>query len=95
VAAVFERGAEGLPFAPFTAVVRELTREGGLPGVIELLGGWAGEMAWLLPGLGAAAREPGAPAGAGGAGMLAAIERALRLVVGATGAAARATVLAG
>ena len=34
-----ELGAEGLPFAPFTAVLRELMREIGAAGVIELLGG--------------------------------------------------------
>jgi DNA-binding CsgD family transcriptional regulator len=53
-----ELGADGLPFAPFTAVLRELTREVGAPGVVELLGGRAGEMARLLPDLGATEPEP-------------------------------------
>jgi tetratricopeptide (TPR) repeat protein len=61
-----ELGADGLPFAPFTAVLRELAREAGTPAVIELLGGRAGEMARLLPDLGAAGQEPGEAAGAGG-----------------------------
>jgi DNA-binding NarL/FixJ family response regulator len=59
-----ELGVDGLPFAPFTAVLRELTREVGAAGVVELLGGRAGEMARLLPDLGAAVPEPGEPAGA-------------------------------
>ena len=60
-----ELGAEGLPFAPFTTILRELTREVGRPGVIELLGGRAGEAARLLPDLGAAEPEPDEPAGNG------------------------------
>ena len=60
-----ELGADGLPFAPFTAVLRELTREAGAPGVIDLLGGRAGEMARLLPDLGVAEPEPGELAGTG------------------------------
>ena len=60
-----ELGAEGLPFAPFTAVLRELARDAGVPGVIELLGGRAGEMARLLPDLGATEPEAGELAGAG------------------------------
>jgi DNA-binding CsgD family transcriptional regulator/tetratricopeptide (TPR) repeat protein len=60
-----ELGAEGLPFAPFTAVLRELARDAGVPGVVELLGGRAGEMARLLPDLGAAEPEAGEPAGTG------------------------------
>jgi predicted ATPase len=62
-----ELGVDGLPFAPFTAVLRDLTREVGPAGVIELSGGRAGEMARLLPDLGAAAQEPGEPASAGAA----------------------------
>jgi DNA-binding NarL/FixJ family response regulator len=60
-----ELGAEGLPFAPFTAVLRELMREAGASGVVELLGGRAGEAARLLPDLGTAEPEPGEPAGNG------------------------------
>jgi DNA-binding CsgD family transcriptional regulator/tetratricopeptide (TPR) repeat protein len=60
-----ELGAEGLPFAPFTAVLRELMREIGAPGVIGLLGGRAGDLARLLPDLGTAESEPGDPAGTG------------------------------
>src|SRR5215469_2522483 len=60
-----ELGAEGLPFAPFTAVLRELVREAGAPGVIELLGGRAGEAARLLPDLCTTEPEPGEPAGNG------------------------------
>jgi DNA-binding CsgD family transcriptional regulator len=60
-----ELGAEGLPFAPFTTILRELTREVGRPGVIELLGGRAGEAARLLPDLGAPEAEPDEPAGSG------------------------------
>jgi DNA-binding CsgD family transcriptional regulator/tetratricopeptide (TPR) repeat protein len=49
-------GAEGLPFAPFAGVLRELVRELGADGVAALLpGGGAGELARLLPELG----EPG------------------------------------
>src|SRR5215470_9688181 len=45
-----ELGADGLPFAPFCAVVRELVRDLGAGGVAELLpGGAAGELARLLP----------------------------------------------
>src|SRR5262245_35649364 len=46
-------GASGLPFAPFTAVLRELVRELGRDGVRELLAGQAShELARLLPELG-------------------------------------------
>jgi DNA-binding CsgD family transcriptional regulator len=49
-------GAEGLPFAPFTGVLRELVRELGADGVAALLpAGGAGDLARLLPELG----EPG------------------------------------
>jgi DNA-binding CsgD family transcriptional regulator len=60
-----ELGAEGLPFAPFTAVLRELARDAGVPAVIELLGGRAGEVARLLPDLGTAEPEVGEHAGTG------------------------------
>jgi DNA-binding CsgD family transcriptional regulator len=45
-----ELGADGLPFAPFTAVLRELVRDIGPDGVAALLpGGSARELARLLP----------------------------------------------
>jgi len=48
-----ELGASGLPFAPFTAVLRELVRELGAAGVSELLAGQpTTELARLLPELG-------------------------------------------
>jgi ATP/maltotriose-dependent transcriptional regulator MalT len=57
-----EFGADGLPFAPFTSVLRELVRDLGAAGVAELLpGGTARELARLLP-------EFGEPAGAEDAG---------------------------
>lgn len=56
-------GTEALPFAPFTAVIRDLVREEGAAAVIELLGGRAGEIARLLPELGAPEPEPAEPAG--------------------------------
>jgi hypothetical protein len=53
-----ELGADGLPFAPFTAVLRELVRELGAPSVADLLpGGSARELARLLPEFGESA-EP-------------------------------------
>ena len=52
-----ELGADGLPFAPFTAVLRELVRDLGAAGVADLLpGGATRELARLLP-------EFGEPAG--------------------------------
>jgi predicted ATPase len=49
-------GAEGLPFAPFTGVLRELVRDLGADGVAALLPGQgARDLARLLPELG----EPG------------------------------------
>jgi predicted ATPase len=60
-----ELGADGLPFAPFTAVLRDLMREEGPAAVVELLGGRAGEAARLLPDLGAVPPEPGELAGGG------------------------------
>jgi DNA-binding CsgD family transcriptional regulator/tetratricopeptide (TPR) repeat protein len=57
-----ELGAGGLPFAPFTAVLRDLVRDLGADGVTGLLpAGAAREFARLLPGF-------GEPAGAGDAG---------------------------
>jgi len=57
-----ELGADGLPFAPFTTVLRELVRDLGAAGVAGLLpGGEARELARLLP-------EFGAPPGADDAG---------------------------
>ena len=51
-----ELGADGLPFAPFTSVLRELVRDLGAAGVAELLpGGSARELARLLPEFGEAA----------------------------------------
>lgn len=48
-----ELGASGLPFAPFTAVLRQLVREQGADGVRALLAGrQAGELGRLLPELG-------------------------------------------
>ena len=45
-----ELGADGLPFAPFTAVLRELVRDLGAEGIAALLpGGTTGELARLLP----------------------------------------------
>ena len=57
-----ELGADGLPFAPFTAVLRTLVRDLGAAGVAELLpGGSTRELARLLPEFG----EPAGPDGAG------------------------------
>jgi ATP/maltotriose-dependent transcriptional regulator MalT len=51
-----ELGAEGLPFAPFISVLRELVRDLGPTGVAELLpGGATRELARLLPEFGEAA----------------------------------------
>jgi len=48
-----ELGADGLPFAPFTAVLRDLVRELGTEKIAELLAGRAiQELARLLPELG-------------------------------------------
>jgi predicted ATPase len=58
-------GTEAPPFAPFTAVIRDLVREDGAAAVIELLGGRAGEIARLLPELGAPEPGPAEPAGPG------------------------------
>jgi DNA-binding CsgD family transcriptional regulator len=57
-----ELGADGLPFAPFTAVLRDLVREFGVDGLAGLLPGrGARELARLLPELG----EPVTSADAG------------------------------
>jgi len=58
-----ELGADGLPFAPFTAVIRDLVRQDGATAVIGLLGGRAGEIARLLPDLAGAEPEPAQTAG--------------------------------
>lgn len=56
-------GADGLPFAPFTAALRELVGDLGADTVRKLLpGGVPGELAGLLPGLGN--YQAGADAGA-------------------------------
>lgn len=48
-----ERGADGLPFAPFTAALRNLVATLGSDGIAELLpGGRLGELPRILPGLG-------------------------------------------
>jgi predicted ATPase len=45
-----ELGADGLPFAPFTSVLRQLVRDLGADGVAELLpSGATRELARLLP----------------------------------------------
>ncbi len=55
-----ELGASGLPFAPFTAVLRQLVREHGADGIRDLLAGrQSGELGRLLPELG----EPTGPVG--------------------------------
>jgi ATP/maltotriose-dependent transcriptional regulator MalT len=57
-----ELGTDGLPFAPFTAVLRQLVRERGADGIAGLLPGHATrELARLLPEFGepAAAADPG------------------------------------
>src|ERR1035438_6795256 len=57
-----ELGVDGLPFAPFTTMLRELVRDLGTDGVATLLpGGGTRELARLLP-------EFGEPAGNGDAG---------------------------
>ncbi len=58
-----ELGADGLPFAPFTAVIRDLVRQDGAAAVIGLLGGRAGEIGRLLPDLARAEPEPAQTAG--------------------------------
>jgi DNA-binding CsgD family transcriptional regulator/tetratricopeptide (TPR) repeat protein len=61
--ACLELGADGLPYSPFTAMLRELVREAGPAEVARLLSGSgraARELARLLPELDAD-RPPGAP----------------------------------
>jgi ATP/maltotriose-dependent transcriptional regulator MalT len=54
-----EQSAAGLPYAPFTAAVRQLTREVGTAEVAALLPGpAAGDLARLLPEFGAPAADP-------------------------------------
>ncbi len=54
-----ELGPAGLPFAPFTAVLRQLARERGADGVRGLLAGRpAGELGRLLPELAEAGGQP-------------------------------------
>ena len=53
VGGCLELSSAGLPYAPFTAVLRELVRELGADGVAALMpGGTARDLARLLPGLG-------------------------------------------
>ena len=59
--ACLELGADGLPFAPFTSVLRDLVRGIGAAGVAGLLPGGTGELARLLPEFG----EPTGPQDAG------------------------------
>jgi DNA-binding CsgD family transcriptional regulator/tetratricopeptide (TPR) repeat protein len=64
--ACLELGADGLPFSPFTAMLRDLVREAGPDEVAGLLSGSgraARELARLLPEL-TAERSPAAPGGA-------------------------------
>jgi DNA-binding CsgD family transcriptional regulator len=66
-----ELGADGLPFAPFTAMLRDLVRELGPDQVTGLLPGGSGttrELARLLPELGRSGSFPGSTAGLAGAG---------------------------
>ena len=61
--ACLDMGAEGLPFAPFSAMLRELVRDMGADGVARLLPGHATrEVARLLPEFGAAERDTDASA---------------------------------
>ena len=61
--ACLELGAEGLPYSPFTAMLRDLVREAGpgeIAGLLPASGRAAGELARLLPEL-----APGREAQAG------------------------------
>jgi len=49
-----ELGTDGLPFAPFTAMLRDLARDVGAEGVARLLPGATRDFARLLPEFGAA-----------------------------------------
>jgi DNA-binding CsgD family transcriptional regulator len=54
-----ELSAAGLPYAPFTAVLRQLVRDRGADGVAALLGGrGTGELAGLLPEFGVPPADP-------------------------------------
>ncbi|WP_433333339.1 helix-turn-helix transcriptional regulator [Spirillospora sp. CA-294931] len=44
-----ELGVDGFPYAPFTAVLRQLVREFGADGISDLVGGRTAELARLLP----------------------------------------------
>jgi ATP/maltotriose-dependent transcriptional regulator MalT len=53
VGGCLELSASGLPYAPFTGILRQLVRDIGMDGLGALMpGGRAGELARLLPGLG-------------------------------------------
>jgi DNA-binding CsgD family transcriptional regulator len=72
--ACLELGADGLPFSPFTAMLRDLVREAGPAEIAALLsssGRAARELARLLPEL-TADRSPGEPAAANPAAATAA-----------------------
>jgi DNA-binding CsgD family transcriptional regulator/tetratricopeptide (TPR) repeat protein len=53
-----ELGSEGLPYAPFVAIVRALADEGGVGDVLELAGPAGGELARLVPALDPSGRTP-------------------------------------
>ena len=62
IGSCLELGASGLPFAPFTQVLRQLVRELGVPGIISLLSGRAsGELGRLLPELAEPTTREGGP----------------------------------
>jgi DNA-binding CsgD family transcriptional regulator/tetratricopeptide (TPR) repeat protein len=63
-----ELGADGLPFAPFTAMLRDLVRELGPDQVTRLLpgGGATRELARLLPEIGQSGGSPGSSTGSTG-----------------------------
>ena len=59
VGGCLELGTDGLPFAPFTAALRQLVREIGVAGVAELMpGGTTSGLGRLLPEFGDAAGDP-------------------------------------
>lgn len=53
-----ELGGEGLPYAPFIAIVRALADEEGVGGLVELAGPGGGELARLVPALDPSGRTP-------------------------------------